>query len=129
MFSIFLMILSLDNERTGVQFLRLHMSRNWLPVPLIFLYTIYRVPTVTTWGTRTPGVARRHYINQIESQEPIEPWTSSDPHTHEDSSQLIFDIIFNHYSFALLKHIVPLIISIRCCYLIQPTLTLYGAEP
>jgi hypothetical protein len=41
----------------------------------------------STWCTRTPGGTRRHckgYINQKEAQEPLEPWTSSDPRTHED---------------------------------------------
>jgi hypothetical protein len=32
------------------------------------------------------GYAKTSYINQNEAQEPVEPWTSSDPHTHEDSS-------------------------------------------
>jgi hypothetical protein len=48
----------------------------------------------STWGTRTTGGMRRHlswcpktsYINQNERQEPLEPWTSSDPSTHENSS-------------------------------------------
>jgi hypothetical protein len=32
------------------------------------------------------GVWETSYINQNETQEPLEPWTSSDPRTHEDSS-------------------------------------------
>jgi hypothetical protein len=42
----------------------------------------------------TPGGTTRHlykqmktsYTNQNETLEPIKPWSSSDPHTHEDSS-------------------------------------------
>jgi hypothetical protein len=49
-------------------------------------------------GTQTPilsssnpavfnlGYVKTRYINQNETQEPLEPWTSSDPRTHEDSS-------------------------------------------
>jgi hypothetical protein len=33
------------------------------------------------------GYTKTFYINQNEIQEPLEPWTSSDPRTHEDSSQ------------------------------------------
>jgi hypothetical protein len=33
-----------------------------------------------------PGYARTSYINHNETQEPLEPWTSSDPSTREDSS-------------------------------------------
>jgi hypothetical protein len=41
----------------------------------------------STWGTRTPpGYTKTSYINHYETQEPLEPWTSSDPRTHEDSS-------------------------------------------
>jgi hypothetical protein len=40
----------------------------------------------STHGTRAPGGVRKSYINQNETQEPLEPWTSSDPHSHEDSS-------------------------------------------
>jgi hypothetical protein len=32
------------------------------------------------------GYANTFYINQKETQEPLEPLTSSEPHTHEDSS-------------------------------------------
>jgi hypothetical protein len=32
------------------------------------------------------GYAKTFSINQNETQEPLEPWTSPDPHTHEDSS-------------------------------------------
>jgi hypothetical protein len=30
--------------------------------------------------------ATTSYINQNETEEPLEPWTSSDPCTHDDSS-------------------------------------------
>jgi hypothetical protein len=32
------------------------------------------------------GYAKASHINQNETQEPLEPWTSSDPRTHENSS-------------------------------------------
>jgi hypothetical protein len=32
------------------------------------------------------GYTKTFYIDQNETQEPLEPWTSSDPRTHEDSS-------------------------------------------
>jgi hypothetical protein len=32
------------------------------------------------------GLAKTSYINQNETKEPLEPWTSPDPRTHEDSS-------------------------------------------
>jgi hypothetical protein len=32
------------------------------------------------------GYAKTLCINQNETQEPLEPWTSSEPSTHEDSS-------------------------------------------
>jgi hypothetical protein len=32
------------------------------------------------------GVSETFYINHNETQEPLEPWTSSDALTHEDSS-------------------------------------------
>jgi hypothetical protein len=34
-----------------------------------------------------PGVRETYYINRNETQEPPEPWTSSDPSTHKDSSR------------------------------------------
>jgi hypothetical protein len=34
------------------------------------------------------GYVKTSYINQNDTQEPLEPWTSSDPHTHEDSSPI-----------------------------------------
>jgi hypothetical protein len=41
----------------------------------------------STWGTSTPaGYAKTSYINVNKTQEPSEPWISSDSRTHEDSS-------------------------------------------
>jgi hypothetical protein len=48
----------------------------------------------SAWVTRNPEGTGRHlrgytkpsYINQIETQESLEPLTSCDPRTHEDSS-------------------------------------------
>jgi hypothetical protein len=45
---------------------------------LLALHTLDQRPL--TWGTKTS------YINHNEAQEPLEPWTSSDNHIHEDSS-------------------------------------------
>jgi hypothetical protein len=39
----------------------------------------------STWGTRAHGV-RDNILYQNETHDPLEPWTSSDPRTDEDSS-------------------------------------------
>jgi hypothetical protein len=54
---------------------------------------VYRMWS-STWGTRTHGGMRRYlrdlakasYVNQNETQELLEPWTSFDFQFHEDSS-------------------------------------------
>jgi hypothetical protein len=81
------------------------------------------------------GYAKASYIDRNETQEPPEPWTSSGPRTHEDSSPnwgagmpetssvisltgqnhintLIIDKIFNHIISACYNTFVPLLIFI-----------------
>jgi hypothetical protein len=38
------------------------------------------------WGTQNLVYSKTSWINQNETQEPLEPTSGSDPHTHEDSS-------------------------------------------
>jgi hypothetical protein len=53
--------------------------------PLVFNLQVSLCPRSTRIHLR--GYARTSYINQNETQEPLETWTSSDPRTHEDSSR------------------------------------------
>jgi hypothetical protein len=45
-----------------------------------------RSKVINLWYVYNRGYAKTSYINQNETQEPLEPWTRSDPRTHEDSS-------------------------------------------
>jgi hypothetical protein len=69
-------------RNTEIYNLKLHSS---------FTYSrCYLKKCSSIWGTGKPrhlsGYGETSYINQNETQEPLKPWTSSDPHTHEDSS-------------------------------------------
>jgi hypothetical protein len=61
----------------------------------IFYHAIQRKRDIfllihTQWWSETVVLnlryAKTSYINKNETQEPLEPWTSFDPRTHEDSS-------------------------------------------
>jgi hypothetical protein len=84
----------IDGFSNGGPAIDYHRSRCKDAPPLYIQQHYTQGPWSSTWGTRTAagklrhftGYAQTFYINQNKTQEPLEPWTSSNARTHEDSS-------------------------------------------
>jgi hypothetical protein len=67
------------------------LVENWTPAVQLAVrrYPSSYLPVAFHLGrANSKEYSKTSYINQNETQEPLEPWTSSDPLTHKDSSSL-----------------------------------------